>query len=363
VGVCKLINSKKYGGKIKTNVLLNGDVTYYATIKIEGKKRTLAIGKKSNGWTEKKAFEQRIKLLDKAKHGLGVGSGAVTVGDLAVEYFEHSVLHNRGHKKVIANYNKHIANRFDKKIVGSLIDKDIERLKKSLQDKNLSHGTIDQYVSILTRIVNYGIKEGIIDHSPFRNIKKFRENNNRDRFLTKTESEQLLDRLKEEDNNLYLFVLLSLNLGARATSVLDIKMSAVDFENSKVRIFDFKRHMHYRNPLNNRLRDALKDINHHSYIVGNSCQMKYVDIYKKMKPILDSMFNIDILKTDRKSRVVIHTFRHTFASHLALQNTPLQNIQQLMNHADIKMTLKYAHLMPNASDEFADKIYKDREII
>ncbi|MBD3839935.1 MAG: site-specific integrase [Epsilonproteobacteria bacterium] len=354
MGVCKLINSKRYGGKIKINILRNGDITYYATIKINGKKKIVSIGKKSNGWTEKKAFDQRAKLLNKAKHGLSVNSGHVTVGDLATEYFEHSYIHNRSHKKVVANYNKHIASRFDKKIVGSLIDKDIERLKKSLQDKNLSKGTIDQYVSILTRIINYGIKEGIIDHSPFRNIKKFRENNNRDRFLTRKESNELLDRLKKEDNNLYLFVLLSLNLGARATSILNIKMSDVDFENGKVRIFDFKRHMYYKNPLNNQLRDALKDINHGSFIVGNSSKMKYVDIYNKMKPILDSMFNIDILKTDRKSRVVIHTFRHTFASHLALQNTPLQNIQQCMNHADIKMTLKYAHLMPNAGDEFVD---------
>lgn len=39
-----------------------------------------------------------------------------------------------------------------------------------------------------------------------------------------------------------------------------------------------------------------------------------------------------------------HVLRHTFASHLVASGAPLVAVQKLMGHADIKMTLRYAHL-------------------
>ncbi|MDO8454946.1 MAG: tyrosine-type recombinase/integrase [Sulfurimonas sp.] len=47
---------------------------------------------------------------------------------------------------------------------------------------------------------------------------------------------------------------------------------------------------------------------------------------------------------DRKNRVVVHSLRHTFASHLAINETPILTIQKLMNHQDIKSTMRYAKL-------------------
>ena len=43
----------------------------------------------------------------------------------------------------------------------------------------------------------------------------------------------------------------------------------------------------------------------------------------------------------------IHDLRHTFASHLAMKGIDLFTISQLLGHADIKMTQRYAHLAPN----------------
>ncbi|WP_205589752.1 tyrosine-type recombinase/integrase [Helicobacter sp. L8] len=44
--------------------------------------------------------------------------------------------------------------------------------------------------------------------------------------------------------------------------------------------------------------------------------------------------------------------RHTFASHLAIQGTPIQIISKLLNHRDIKQTMRYAHLLPSSGKEF-----------
>ena len=50
---------------------------------------------------------------------------------------------------------------------------------------------------------------------------------------------------------------------------------------------------------------------------------------------LDRLFNIGLEKDDAKNRTVIHTLRHTFASHLAINGTPIFTIKELMNHSDV----------------------------
>lgn len=46
-------------------------------------------------------------------------------------------------------------------------------------------------------------------------------------------------------------------------------------------------------------------------------------------------------------RIGFHTLRHTFASHLAMKGVPMKAIQEMLGHADIKMTMRYSHLSPS----------------
>jgi len=41
-----------------------------------------------------------------------------------------------------------------------------------------------------------------------------------------------------------------------------------------------------------------------------------------------------------------HSLGHTFASWLAISGQPLRTIQELLGHADIRMTIRYSHLSP-----------------
>ena len=43
----------------------------------------------------------------------------------------------------------------------------------------------------------------------------------------------------------------------------------------------------------------------------------------------------------------IHDLRHTFASWLVMNGTPVFEVSKLLRHASVQMTERYAHLAPN----------------
>ena len=50
--------------------------------------------------------------------------------------------------------------------------------------------------------------------------------------------------------------------------------------------------------------------------------------------------------------------RHTFASHLAINGIPIFTIQNLMDHSDIKQTMRYAKLSPESGKNAIQGLYK-----
>lgn len=50
-------------------------------------------------------------------------------------------------------------------------------------------------------------------------------------------------------------------------------------------------------------------------------------------------------KADIPKRVTVHTLRHSFATHLLLQNVDIRQVQELLGHASVETTMIYTHVL------------------
>jgi integrase len=88
-------------------------------------------------------------------------------------------------------------------------------------------------------------------------------------------------------------------------------------------------------------------------------------ISRKMNTVFYDLFNYDLDQTDknfRKQKVVIHTLRHTFLSHLAIKGSSPLVIKRLSNHKTMGMVERYAKLNPTAGKDEVVGLYSNQNL-
>jgi integrase len=247
--------------------------------------------------------------------------------------------------------------------------KNKSRNKKSEKTNRVySAKTINDWINIIGTTYNFMInKKDLNLKNPANSAKVEREkvDNDRERYLEPKEIKQLWkvldDRQSMFDNRIRdnvteyakIFLALSLSTGARLRSVLTITKSDINLDTNTILIKNHKSnrtyvgylHPDFRELITKRI-EILKPIDY--LVSGTPVEMSRVTISKVFKKILDDLFNQGLDESDSKRRVVVHTFRHTFASLLAIKGTPIYTIMKLMDHADINQTIRYAKLSPDS---------------
>lgn len=361
------VNSKKYDG-VQLYHKKNKDISYYIRYKNEYDKLVrIKVGDKSKGITEPFCKQKRDEILNKLRLGEDIPikqrkQKVTTINDLAKLYFEDKDLEVKQNKRQKAKYELHIKEVFGDMNIKSLTRKDVIDFREELSKKDKANQTINCIVILLNAIINYAIKEKAMNFTnPCFGLRKLKADNTRDRFLDTYEIQLLLEEVKEQPT-LYMFVNLALNTGGRLETILNIQKKNINLMNKSILLKDIKNDSTYTGFISEKFMNYLqKEIRHlgiNDYVVGRR-ETKYptTSLQRKLKAILDKNFNKGLEVRDSKNRVVIHTLRHTFASHLAINGTPIFVVQKLMNHSKIDMTLRYAKLMPNSGKEFIDELY------
>jgi len=363
----KFIKSKKFTGVIYS-VLSNNDKSYYISYKLNGKSNRIHIGKQSEGINEAYCHQKRNEAINQAKFGddtpvVKTKKKVVTFDSIAQKFLSYNEIHSKDFKNHISRYKNHIKPFFGEKSIFDISVHDIESLQKE-KLKTLAPKTVNHITQLIGTIYNYNINHKYITvDNPISHIKKLKINNERLKYLSSSEIEQLLNEIKD-DVQLILFVKLSLQTGGRFNTIINVKKKDIDIHNKIISLRDYKNDSFYKGFFNDDvlklLEIKLKDLKSNDFVLLFDTSITNLQSYisKKLQPILNELFNKDIETNDRQHRVVIHTLRHTFASHLAISGTPIFTIQKLMNHRDINMTLRYAKLAPDSGRDFVKELYK-----
>lgn len=377
--MAKYISSKKFEG-VQYYLKANGTKSYSIRYKDEyGKLKRVKIGSSDEGIDEAYCKNKRIEILNAQNLGeqppkivKNHRKKIITLNDIADKYFNSKENTNSTYER-LSKYNKHIKGLLGLYAIDKIKKGDLVNLQAQIvKEKGLSKKTANMIIELFSTIFNYGNSEEEYQLvNPATNVKRYKIVNTRERFLKKDEIQELYHEAILYDEKachgkvLELFTKLAVTTGARTEGILHIKKKDIDLQSGTIRIIDFKRDkMTYSGYVSHTtkelLEEQLKLLNYNDYVVSfnnNGLKISIRKLQYRLKPILDTLFNEGIDVNDRKNRIVIHSLRHTFASLLVTANTNIKRIQELMNHADITQTMKYAKLDDDENKKAIQNIF------
>ena len=178
--------------------------------------------------------------------------------------------------------------------------------------------------------------------------------------MTAKEVKSLINAAKKLPNiDLHDCIVLSLNTGLRLGELQRLEWPDVDMVHAMLTVRDeAHRKPGGKVPLNDAALSIFKERRKQQKkelatglvfppIVGGNMRTSLTHAFRALADSIG--LNDGIKQDDRARRIVFHSLRHTFASWLACNGEDIYRIQRLMRHKTITMTMRYAHLIPDAT--------------
>jgi len=258
--------------------------------------------------------------------------------------------------------------------MGSITEWNIEQWRTRQKKAGKAKSSINRELASLRGCLSRAVEWGVIESSPLHKTKMEKVNNQRTRYLTNEESHSLIKALDEREqqiregrdsgnqwlqargkqlrpaltgafaDHLKPMVIISLNTGLRRGELLGLQWKDINLQKRTLLVSESKSGKSRYVSLNNTAHEAMKGWKASS---GNRSGHVFPNPRNNDKPLttINTAWG-NVLKAAQITGFNWHDLRHTFASRLAMAGTDLNTIRELMGHADIKMTLRYAHLAP-----------------
>jgi integrase len=226
----------------------------------------------------------------------------------------------------------------------SISPKMISRYKVLRKGDGVKPATINRELAMLSKAFNLAVKEWEwAKDNPTSKVSKERENNARDRWLTKDEEKRLLDNSPEWVKQILIF---SLNTGLRLGELSSLEWSRVNILNKAILINITKNGEQRTVPLN---KSALSVLEKKLKVKSLKNDYVFLNRYggKVNHNSLRNVFH-KLLRRAGIDNFRPHDMRHTFATRMAQKGIDIYKISKLLGHKDIKMTQRYAHHCPES---------------
>ncbi len=377
--------SRKHGAKY--------DQYFRGSYQVAGKRKAINFGWMSEGWTESKVWERINQYKNNAKTGISPTTlkeereiEEARKADIVRQKIladkndmTFSAFWNDYYKPIAENKKSWAAEKSFYKIwirsaIGSKRLKDItifdmENLKSKMDKKGKSPKTIQHILATIRQAFNRAINTDIfIGTNPVAKIKFQKLNNNRVRFLTEAEAEELLTELKGKSQQVHDMALLSLHTGMRASEIFRLSWKNINIEQGIIHVVDTKntesRYAYMSDPVKSMFKHNLSD-KKTGLIFPDTKGNQIKAISNTFSRVVESLgLNADI--ADDRDKVVFHTLRHSFASWQVQAGMDLYTLQKLMGHKSFQMVQRYAHLAPDnlkRATNIFNKTDRDKKVI
>ena len=226
---------------------------------------------------------------------------------------------------------------------------DTDLIEKIIAEKLKVAGTtrVNRTTGIISAVLNKAQKQwGWIDSAPY--IRKFREENQRLRWLTKDEAATLLEELPEHTQAMMRFTLAT---GLRESNVTGLEWNQIDMQSriAWIHADQAKSGNVIRVPLNE---DALTVLRQQ---IGKHQRRVFTYRGQQVEKAGTKQWRA-ALKRAGIEGFTWHGLRHTWASWHVQAGTPLAALQELGGWSSYEMVLRYAHLAPAHLSDHAARI-------
>jgi site-specific recombinase XerD len=250
----------------------------------------------------------------------------------------------------------HLIPAFGKRHLHEITTKQIEdyktkrrrsRYKRGGQIHPTSEATVNRELCCIKVILRKAVEWGILEESPAKGIKMFKETSEAPRLL---EQEEIAALLRETPDHLRALVTCIVYAGLRREELFYLKWKHINWKARELTVASDRDH-HTKNyesrriPMNAYLVEALRCHRRDHIIVGSP----YVFANREGKPYRDvrESLNEAAKRAGIGEAVKLHQLRHAFCSHALMQGVAPRTVQKWMGHKDLKTTLRYAHVSPD----------------
>lgn len=379
----------------ETRKLRTGGFDRYYTIRYSSgyKDREEGLGWASEGWTPEKAHAVLARLKQAMRLGQATSLAdlraeslaeretsedaarreavqTMTLGHFLTEHFLPDVRsRKRSWRHDECRINAQILPRLGSLPLRAVTTHDLREFLRHLREASFSEATCLQYLAILRSAFNLArstVLDGVpvfTGESPLVGLRLPQPKNARYRYLKYAEADLLVAGAEDLGLcDLRDAIVLALNTGFRRNEILRLEWADVDFDSGTLCVRDDDaRKPGGRMAINADLRKVLlarkaawdrqplprRDRDSRVFAPPEGGQ-DAAAMMRGFEVLIDQLGLNDGI-TDARNKLVFHTLRHTFASWLALQGTDIYRIQKLMRHKTITMTMRYAHLIPEAT--------------
>ena len=375
------------------------DKTFYITYKIldeknPTKKKTIesVVGKFSQGIREVYAYKIYTDTITKVNTGDTVPikrrkKQIYTFANAFDKYISH--VKNNGKKtwkKDKELYTNHLKDFHSYELVG-LTKTDFEELKTE-KLKTHSKRTVQYILAVARQIINHAIEfpaDNKIKRflNPLANgkVKVTDIDNDNEAYFTYEQADVLLKELAPYKNTslIYQLTVILLHTGARFSEVASLTWNNIDMEKNTIHFKATKGGNKRDISMSALLQKVIKELPQDNLLVFHSqTGNQIMQMPDKWQMIVDTLFQDnkitlnrvkkqerkkdekykielrelsneerELLNEQKKSRLTVHSLRHTHASWMAISgNFNILEIRDELGHKTTKMTERYAHLMP-----------------